>query len=111
MYNKGIRRIGEDLKINGNILMLTIVSFLLLAILMINNISRVYAGSEAEYDKSYISIEIQEGDTLSSIAEQYAISPAKYKDYIDEVKYTNNLKSDMIHADCYLLVPVYNEKE
>lgn len=71
----------------------------------------VNANSKAEYTKNFVSIMIQEGDTLTSIAHSYAKSEADYKDYIDEVMYINNLNSDVIHSGCYLLVPVYEVKE
>ncbi|MCM1498633.1 MAG: LysM peptidoglycan-binding domain-containing protein [Clostridium sp.] len=67
----------------------------------------VFADDAIEYDKSFITIEISEGDTLTSLAQEYAVSSNDYSDYIEEVKSINNLKSDTIHSGCYLLVPVY----
>ena len=61
-----------------------------------------------QFEKSFQAIEIQPGDTLTSIAEEYATSEAVYQDYIDEVIEINQLKDDQIHAGCYLMVPVYS---
>jgi cell division protein YceG involved in septum cleavage len=70
----------------------------------------VHADKKVEYEKSFISIEVNNGDTLTSIAQDYAVSAAEYDSYISEVKTINNLESDTIHAGCFLLVPVYEEE-
>ena len=95
-------------KVVNNKLMLTVITLILLIILSLLFISKTEADSSKDYEKSFITIEIDNGDTLSSIAEEYAISPSNYKDYIEEVKLINNLKDDNIHYGCYLLIPVYN---
>lgn len=97
--------------IYNNRIMLTIGIVIFLSMFMISGMKRVFADENMQYDKSFISIEIEEGDTLTSIAKEYAISAAQYSDYIDEVKSINNLKSDMIHKGCYLMIPVYQLKE
>lgn len=89
-------------------IMLTIFVFVVLICALINNITVAYADEAVEYEKSFISIEIENGDTLTSIAQSYAKSEAEYEDYIAEVMSINNLKNDMIHDGCYLLVPVYS---
>jgi LysM repeat protein len=71
----------------------------------------VHADKKIEYDKSFISIEVNDGDTLTSIAQDYAVSTTEYDAYISEVKNINNLENDTIHAGCYLLVPVYEAAE
>lgn len=88
--------------------MYTILTFLILIIFSVTIIFKVKANNYKSYNKSFISIEIQQGDTLSSIASEYAISSSQYQDYINEIKSINNLKSDRIHAGCYLLIPYYN---
>lgn len=88
--------------------MLTIIFVLSLSIFTIGGMRLVQANESIEYDKSFVTIEIEEGTTLTSIAEQYAVSEAEYQDYITEVKNINNLRDDTIHAGCYLLVPVYD---
>lgn len=71
----------------------------------------VFANDAIEYDKSFITIEIGNGDTLMSLAQEYAVSSVDYSDYIEEVKSINNLKSDTIHSGCYLLIPIYETIE
>ena len=92
---------------NNNI-MLTIVAILILGLSFFGGMRFVMADEAVEYEKSFISIEIEAGDTLTSIAQKYAISEAEYQDYMEEVKSINNIKDDTIHQGCYLLIPVYH---
>lgn len=60
------------------------------------------------YDKQCVSIEIEEGDTLWSIAKSYYVPECgSIREYIDEIKKANRLCTDDIHAGCYLIVPYY----
>jgi len=55
--------------------------------------------------RNYTSIEIQSGDSLWSIAENYADTlNMNVRDYIDEVKEMNGLKSDKLVSGTYLIV-------
>ena len=56
---------------------------------------------------SYMSIQIESGDSLWSIAEEYKPANISTNDYIDELIHLNALKSDDIHADQYLTVSCY----
>lgn len=94
-------------KVYNNRIMLIVLVAAILFFTVINCITVAYADEVVEYEKSFISIEIAKGDTLTSIAETYAKSEAEYQDYIEEVISINNLKNDTIHSGCYLLVPVY----
>ena len=61
--------------------------------------------------KYYTSIEIEQGDTLWSIASEYI--SAEYdsiQDYIEEVKELNQLGPDDIHAGQYLMIPYYSSE-
>lgn len=93
--------------VNSNYIMSITISFFVIILLSICILNKAKADAYTNYEKSFISIEIEEGDTLSSIAEEYALTPSQYRDYIDEIKNINNLKSDKIHSGCYLLVPLY----
>lgn len=94
-------------KVYGKRVMLTILVIFLLVCTFVNCFSVAYADEATEYEKSFISIEIEQGDTLTSLAETYAKSEAEYQEYMEEVIAINNLKDDTIHNGCYLLVPVY----
>jgi cell division protein YceG involved in septum cleavage len=95
----------------GNNIMLIIFVMLVAFFSFMFGMCFVHADEKVEYDKSFISIEVNDGDTLTSIAQDYAISAAEYDDYISEVKNINNLDGDTIHTGCYLLVPVYEVAE
>lgn len=94
--------------INNNRIMLTIVLVAFLSLFLFGGMKLVQADENVQYEKSFTTIEIEAGDTLSSIAAEYSISSVNDADYIQEVKEINNLKSDTIHMGCYLLVPVYH---
>ncbi|MGN1154642.1 MAG: LysM peptidoglycan-binding domain-containing protein [Agathobacter sp.] len=87
------------------------VVVILLGIVLGNNIinaSHSSAYSEVEKELCYTSVEIEEGDTLWSIAEEYMCSEYDdVNDYIKDIKQINNLHSDTIHAGGYLMVPYY----
>lgn len=56
----------------------------------------------------YTSIQVEEGDSLWSIASRYsAKSPMDTQEYISELKRMNQLTSDTIHAGHYLTVVYY----
>ncbi len=94
--------------INNNRIMLTIVLVVFLSIFIFGGMKLVQANESIQYEKSFTTIEIEAGDTLSSIAAEYSVSSVGDADYILEVKEINNLKSDTIHTGCYLLIPVYH---
>lgn len=59
--------------------------------------------------KQVVSMKIQKGDTLWSIAKEYIT--AEYDDmneYIREIKTSNGLVSDTIHEGAYLIIPYYS---
>ncbi|MDO5149632.1 MAG: LysM peptidoglycan-binding domain-containing protein [Oscillospiraceae bacterium] len=95
-------------QVNNNDIMLITLLFILLFSIMIGH-RFVLANDNTTYEKTFISIEIQEGDTLTSIAHTYAKNAIAYNDYILEVKDINNLHNDTIHSGCYLLIPTYEE--
>lgn len=56
--------------------------------------------------KYYKSITIQQGDSLWSIAREYARDDAH--DYIKEIKQLNGLHSETIHAGQHLIITYYD---
>lgn len=79
----------------------------LICVLMIQT-PKLYAQSTHENAKYYTTIEIESGDTLWSIAQEYRTSEYRsLQAYIDEVKQINGLAGDNITTGCYLTVPYY----
>ncbi len=69
-------------------------------------------GQEAEAatvnQKYYKCVTITDDDTLWTIAEEnYSEEYDSYEDYIDEVKFINNLSNDTIYNGATLVVPYY----
>ena len=64
--------------------------------------------TEAGRTKYFRSIEVQEGDSLWSIAEEYMTEEySSISDYIDDVKEINGFSKDTMYAGCYLVIPFY----
>lgn len=57
--------------------------------------------------KYYTSIEVESGDTLWTLAENYGKRYQDYDVFIDEVRTINQLHGDQITAGANLLIPVY----
>lgn len=72
----------------------------------------VYAQTSSKLRTKYFtSIQITSGDSLWSIAKDNITD--EYRDlrhYIDEIKATNNLSSDMINEGKFLLIPYYADQ-
>lgn len=69
------------------------------------------ASMEEPVYKYYTSIEITEGDTLSSIADEYINLQYQDKDsYMEEIIQLNKIDADSIHCGQYLLIPYYSNE-
>lgn len=64
--------------------------------------------SSVSMKKQYVSIQIQEGDSLWSLAKEH-MGPvySSLNEYIKDIERVNDLDSDTIHAGCYLIIPQY----
>ena len=61
-------------------------------------------------EKLVTSVKINDGDTLWSIAANYYTDDYdNYIDYIEEIKKSNGLSSDIIQAGNYIIVPYFAE--
>ncbi|NLK74863.1 MAG: LysM peptidoglycan-binding domain-containing protein [Clostridiales bacterium] len=70
----------------------------------------VTAEKEKERYKRVTTVEIKKGDTLWSIASDYITDEYRdINDYIKEIKDSNGLDSDTIHAGNYIIVPYYSD--
>lgn len=77
-------------------------------------VDRINAKADSErtsaVEKYYTSIEIQDGDSLWSIASQYKAKSGKTTgELVDELKQMNCLSEDTIHTGHYLVIPYYME--
>ena len=63
-------------------------------------------------EKYFTSIEIEEGDTLWSISEEYMTPEYKSRnEFIEEVREMNHITGSMIQAGDKLLIPYYSHGE
>lgn len=92
---------------NRCIIMITAaLMFCVIALVFVSNSN---AQEEHENYKYYTSIQIQEGDSLWAIAQEYgSVAHIDCHDYIAEVKEINHLQGDEIHSGQYLTVPYYS---
>ena len=84
--------------------------FVVTVILMLSTAIGLIAGSfnaEGSTRNTYETITIQSGDTLWSIAEEYAPAGTDIRDYIYEVCDRNNIKSGEIVQGQEITIPVY----
>lgn len=58
--------------------------------------------------KEYVSIEIEDGDTLWSLAKEHmGVGYSNINDYVKDIKSVNGISSDTIHSGNYILIPRY----
>ena len=99
-------------KAKKGVLCFSTISFIFILVLcyFLFHSNTVNAKENSDCVKYYTSVYIEPGDTLTSIAKKY--QTAEYSDlseYIEEIKYVNDLHSDHITAGCYIVVPYYAE--
>lgn len=102
---------GARLHRNMILVLLTTV-FILLCVLIGSSIADT-GQSAAKNDsyKYYTSIEIEKGDTLWTIAEEYITSEyVSIQEYVEDIKEVNNLGDDEIHFGQHLMVPYFSEE-
>ncbi len=59
-------------------------------------------------DKYYLSVEIEQDDTLWDIAKRYNTDDTvSTKEYVNEIMYVNGLETDTIYAGQYIIVKCY----
>jgi len=86
------------------------VSFILTVANIIFFLSKpVNAKEEKPMIKYYTSVEVKQGETLTSIAKEHTLGYSSVSDYIEEVKFMNSLKDvNDIRAGQKLYVPYYS---
>lgn len=91
--------------------MIFVVVILCISLLILGSSTYVaFAKSDNQHEpvKQYISIQVQSGETLWSIASEYVKDTNVSKEeYIAEVTSVNNLKDSQIHSGQYIIIPEY----
>jgi len=69
------------------------------------------AGNTAGATYTITSVQIEEGDSLWSIASTYYTEEfSSVSDYVTEIKRMNGLSSDVLYTGSYLVIPQFVEK-
>ncbi|GAA4653162.1 hypothetical protein GCM10023142_03000 [Anaerocolumna aminovalerica] len=93
---------------NPTMILLGALIFTVILLSLFTISTQVIAEKSPTKEKLVTSVRIKEGDSLWSIAERYMTE--EYSDiytYINEIKRSNGLTSDVIHEGAYIIVPYY----
>lgn len=92
------------------LILFLVVLLMLLSLFFVTRVMAMEDGHEPT--KTVTSVCIQPGDSLWSIAKDfYTPECGNFQDYIMEIKRSNNLKGDTIHAGAYIIVPYYTMEQ
>lgn len=99
----------KELRKRGNRAVITIIASLLVAIIISFNSNQglALADNEKTTEAHYISIEIESGENLWTIAAKYKDQNQSTPSYIAELKQINNFGSNEIREGDYLIVADY----
>ena len=95
------------------LLAIAIIVIVSLGILLGSSINALASSEKdiASYNKYYVSIRVESGDTLWSIADEYVDGfNISKSDYINEVCIINEISENEIHAGDYIVVPYYSQE-
>ena len=92
------------------ITILGVAMFLLLSVLLGMFFLKSAQAAVREGEITYLSIQVKDGDSLTSIAASYGDTDVvSVSEYVSMVESMNSLQDDEIHAGEYLIVPVITE--
>lgn len=80
--------------------------FLLVVVLLFRQHHSSYVAEANNEPQRYISIRIEEGDSLWSIASEYKSQATDIKHYMNTIRELNNIQGSVIYASEYLIIPV-----
>ena len=88
---------------------MVVLPLMIAGIVLIVSSNKAEAKEDKVYYKYYTAYEIQPGDTLGSIAEQYMEGFSSKEEYVAELKETNCIRNaDKIKAGQIIHVPYYS---
>jgi len=91
--------------------MITIAAAVVIIVIAAHSSVAVNASPDHENQKYFTTVQVNSGDTLWDLSQEYITSEyASVDDYIKEVEKINHISKDEITAGCYLVVPYYAEK-
>lgn len=111
--NASLQRRARVVQFQKQVLALVGIIIVSILILLGSTISAfASARTKNELHKYYTSIQVESGDTLWKLAEEYtASSSMSREDFIEEVSYLNGLSDGDIHRGEYIVIPYYSAEE
>ena len=110
--NECLRRREVVVRRQRGLLAIAIIVIVSLGILLGSSINALASSDKdiASYNKYYVSIRVESGDTLWTIADDYIDGFNISKEaYISEVCTINEISQNDIHAGDYIVVPYYSQ--
>ena len=109
MYIERRRKTEIPFELLGKLAALALImAALFLLVLFVLPERTAAAGNAAHVTYTITSVQIEEGDSLWSLAtEYYTAEFSSVADYMSEIKRLNGLSSDMLYAGNYILIPQY----
>ena len=110
--NESLRKREAIVRRQRGLLAVAIIVVVALGILLGTSINALASSDKdiASYNKYYVSIRVESGDTLWTIADEYVDGFNIDKtDYIEEVCQINEISKNEIHAGDYIVVPYYSQ--
>lgn len=111
--NESLKRRVRIVQIRKKMLAVICLIVLSLAILLGSSICAfASASSKEELHKYYTSMQVESGDTLWDIAEEYVVEGTMSReDFIREVTELNHLSDGQIHSGDYIVITYYAATE
>ena len=110
--NESLSKREAVVRIQKSILALIVLALVVFGILLGTGMNALASSDKdiASYNKYYVSIRVENGDTLWTIADEYIDGfNIEKADYIEEVCEINEISKDDIHAGDYIVVPYYSQ--
>lgn len=110
--NESLRKREVTVRRQKGILAIAIIAVVALGILLGTSMNALASSDKdiASYNKYYVSIRVESGDTLWAIADEYVEGfNIDKSEYIEEVCQINAISKNDIHAGDYIVVPYYSQ--
>lgn len=110
--NESLRKREAVVRRQRGLLAVVVILIVAFGILLGTSINALASSEKdiASYNKYYVSIRVESGDTLWTIADEYIEGFNLSKsDYIAEVCQINGISEDNIHAGDYIVVPYFSQ--
>ena len=110
--NESLRKREVTVRRQKGILAIAIIAVVALGILLGTSMNALASSDKdiASYNKYYVSIRVESGDTLWTIADEYVDGfNIEKSEYIEEVCQINEISKNDIHAGDYIVVPYYSQ--